>query len=196
MVSRQSLQHTSLGFHRSHSGFTILELLIVILILGLLMLFTAPNFAPDRREADQASRGLLADIQLARLQAIKSNLFAGIAFNTAASKYLVFEDRNDNKTFDTATDQVISTINFGQSDLTRVKLHDVDLKTSLNVNVAVILFNPRGILAKQSGFGLVRIGVTSSVVSASSSTGYIWSVCVDALGRAQRFKSSTCPTSF
>jgi len=71
------------------NGFTLIELLITFIILGILTSIAIPGFArwlPSYR-LKSASRELYANLQLARLEAIKRNNFCSITYSTGPDQY-------------------------------------------------------------------------------------------------------------
>ncbi|WP_243089664.1 GspH/FimT family pseudopilin [Thermus neutrinimicus] len=122
---------------RWRHGFSLIELVILLAVLGVVLALSAGILNPDRQAVNQAAQSLAAQVTRARLEAIRQNAFAGLVFFTTGNGgYLVFVDRNGNRTYD--TNEAIQTITFGQGDWGRVKLAQVSGGTSL-------VFDTRGI---------------------------------------------------
>ncbi|WP_295856840.1 GspH/FimT family pseudopilin [uncultured Xylophilus sp.] len=86
-----------LGVH----GFTLLELMITIGIVGVLMVLAAPSFVTFKRNSEltSAANALLAGFNTARSEAMKRNVYAGIVPNDGsdwASGWKIFVDANLN----------------------------------------------------------------------------------------------------
>lgn len=124
-------------------GFTLLELLIVLGILGVLLGLGLPLLSPNRLALDTAARSLAAQVTRARLEAIRQNTFAGLMiFTEGAGGYAIFTDKNGNRAYDPG--EAIQLVRFGQGDWARVRL-DPSRSTLGNMP---ILFDSRGVPAK------------------------------------------------
>ncbi len=71
-------------------GFTLVEFLLVILLLGLLAGGVVPRFSPSPLGVDAAARKIRADLQYARSLAMTRGVLHGIEF-TAAAPYILYE---------------------------------------------------------------------------------------------------------
>ncbi len=119
-------------------GFSLLELLVVLLLLGLLLALLPSRLNPDRRAVDQAARMLSEQVVRARLEAIRNNVFAGVQFDpSGAGSYTVFLD-SDMSFGLSPGDRVLQKVLFGQGDWARVRLTAPSAPVTL-------LFDPRGI---------------------------------------------------
>jgi prepilin-type N-terminal cleavage/methylation domain-containing protein len=72
-------------------GFSLIELIIVIAILGIVSAIAAPNFNKYRQNTNlkEAARDLASDISLYRQRAVAENIHYQIVFNQAANNYTV-----------------------------------------------------------------------------------------------------------
>ncbi|AEG33635.1 hypothetical protein Ththe16_1230 [Thermus thermophilus SG0.5JP17-16] len=119
-------------------GFTLVELLILLTILGVLLTLGMGYLRSDRLAVNQAAQSLAAQITRARLEAIRRNAFVGLQFSTAgAGGYTLFVDANRNGSYDTG-DTAIQSITFGQGDWGQVRLQSVS-------GASTLVFDPRGI---------------------------------------------------
>ncbi|MER3536197.1 MAG: prepilin [Thermus sp.] len=152
------------------SGFSLLELLVVLLILGIFLLLATPQPDPDRRAVDQAARGLSEQVVRARLEAIRNNVFAGVhLFTDGAGGYAVFLDLNANRVYDPGEE--VQLVRFGQGDWARVAL----AKERSTLGNLPLLFDPRGIPAK----------IITGTWALKSSSGHVRKVVVSQQGRAR-----------
>lgn len=112
-------------------GFTIVELLIVLAIVGILGAIVFTNIPRDHFAVRQAATGLARDVELARFQAISRNTYVIVEIDTDDNSYVVSER-------DSAA--VIKRVNFdGHSRTPNVRVASVD------VDANDIVFDPRGI---------------------------------------------------
>ena len=72
-------------------GFSLIELIIVIAILGIVSAIAAPNFNKYRQNTNlrEAARDLSSDISFWRQRAVADNVRYRITFNQAANNYTV-----------------------------------------------------------------------------------------------------------
>lgn len=80
--------------HRNSRGFTIIELIVVIAIMGVLMAIAIPNFSQwtTNYRLKAAAREIYSNFQKARIEAIKTNSNVVVSFNLGADTYQVFVD--------------------------------------------------------------------------------------------------------
>jgi type II secretion system protein H len=117
------------------SGFTLMELMIVIAIIAIFTSIAIPNFLswlPEKRLADGA-QDILMGLQKSRSRAIMTN--RDVIFNFDADSFAAFVDEDDNGGQD-AGEQVI---------VNRDLPPAVDITTSLLGDVTTITFDNRGI---------------------------------------------------
>ena len=74
---------------RKNNGFSLIEVIIVMAILGTLLAIAAPNFSRYRDNADlkEAARDISSDLQLYKQRAIAENVRYRITFNSGANNY-------------------------------------------------------------------------------------------------------------
>ncbi|XOF32947.1 MAG: GspH/FimT family pseudopilin [Candidatus Electrothrix sp. YB6] len=79
------------------AGFSFAELMVVIALVGILSAIAVPNYLrslPEKR-LKNAARNLYADLQKARLLAVKSNKDVTVTFNTDEKRYSYPNGDND-----------------------------------------------------------------------------------------------------
>jgi prepilin-type N-terminal cleavage/methylation domain-containing protein len=81
---------------RTHNGFTLIELMIVVSILGLLVLFAAPKIDTTRFKVDAAVRAMGTTLITAQRQAITQQHDIIVQFDEAAQSIRIHDDRNNN----------------------------------------------------------------------------------------------------
>ena len=79
---------------RKKSGFTIIELMVIIAIISILATVAIPNFFQWRpkRQLSAATKDVFAAMQYARSRALKDNVSVGLLFDKANEEYTVFLD--------------------------------------------------------------------------------------------------------
>ena len=138
---------------RKEFGFTILELIIVIVILGILTAIGVPNYLSwlPRYRLKSAARDLYSNLQLARLGAIRSNADWAIVFNRATGQYQVCSGKGTDNTWGGGDDVVVkivvlndyrSGVSYGNGNAASPIGATFDDDISFKNNVAVL--NSRG----------------------------------------------------
>jgi prepilin-type N-terminal cleavage/methylation domain-containing protein len=101
----------------SRSGFTLMELMIVIAIIGIVSAITIPNISNSEHRVKKVTRELMGNMQKTRMLAVKTNSDCAIVFDTTPTnpKYLICTDDGVDNTWSGLglTDNTIAaTINF------------------------------------------------------------------------------------
>ncbi|MEW6518820.1 MAG: GspH/FimT family pseudopilin [Thermodesulfobacteriota bacterium] len=80
--------------HRNSQGFTTVELIVVMAIMGVLMAIAIPNYSQwiTNYRLKAAAREIYTNFQKARIEAIKTNSNVVVSFNAGAETYQVFVD--------------------------------------------------------------------------------------------------------
>ena len=97
---------------RKRSGFTVIELIIVIVVLGILTAVGVPNFLSwlPKYRLRSAARDLYSNMQLAKLSAIKNNADWAIVFNKASDQYQVCSGQGPDSSWGGTDNIVVKTI--------------------------------------------------------------------------------------
>lgn len=78
-----------------HGGFTLIEILVVVIILGLAMYAAVPMFSgAASMQVQSAANMVVADLEYAKSMAISRQQNYGVVFDTGANKYQVVVDQN------------------------------------------------------------------------------------------------------
>jgi prepilin-type N-terminal cleavage/methylation domain-containing protein len=80
-----------MGVMKKKSGFTLLELIIVIVILGILTAIGVPNYLSwlPKYRLKSAARDLYSNMQLAKMTAVKSNQDCTVTYSTDPDQYVL-----------------------------------------------------------------------------------------------------------
>jgi len=82
------------------AGFTVVELMLVVVLIGVMAAIAAPRFPIAAMRADAGVRTLHGAIQLAQRLAITRQADVVVLVDTARGRLRVFEDYNRNGTID------------------------------------------------------------------------------------------------
>lgn len=139
------------GAMKSIQGLTLIEMIVVLAVLGVLLAISSRFIQSDRIAVTQAAQIIGAQVNRARLEAIKQNTVAGLyvasASGASAGEVKVFADTNTNNAYDAGTDKVVSNVPIGQGDLAKVRVELWDCSAgAAGTTPGTLLFNQRGIM--------------------------------------------------
>jgi len=94
------------GNGRRAAGFTLIEALIVITIIGIVAGFGIPRLSTARYKADAAARLVRMQMQLAQRNAITRQSNQVVNFDLTNNKVIIVQDYNNNDTLDVNDRQI------------------------------------------------------------------------------------------
>ena len=108
---------------RDHRGFTIIELLAVVSIVGIMMAIILPKFrVSEKTEVQLAGMQLAQDIDVARTRALSTREMVRVAFTTGTRKYAGYLDENGDGTISESATEWQALRGFGVRELpTRIQ---------------------------------------------------------------------------
>lgn len=137
-------------------GFTILELMIVITVMGILAAIAVPNFQTfmAQRRLNGAARMVMSDMMSARMQAVTHNNNFQVFF-LDANRYQILDDDNNNGVADSGEASQIINIQTTYSGVTMISTNNP-------------IFSPKGTaanwatitLSNSSGSRKVMVAIT------------------------------------
>jgi prepilin-type N-terminal cleavage/methylation domain-containing protein len=96
------MKHDSRTTICSQKGFTMIEMIIVFMLIGILAVIAIPNFVQwrQRLEYRETARSIASVLRLAKSQAMGTNLEQQVVFNAATRQYgIQVGDRANNANF-------------------------------------------------------------------------------------------------
>jgi prepilin-type N-terminal cleavage/methylation domain-containing protein len=136
-----------------HQGFTLLELLVSLSVLGIMMSLGAMNMRNDRTAVIMAAQSISTEIVRTRFEAIRQNTWVGYALTATGTTIFIDEDRN--LAFNDK-DTVINKATFKSSE----HLKGVRVQSGAN---GVIVFDPRG-LPRTPAFNFALMNMAGEIV--------------------------------
>lgn len=102
--------------NKRHSGFSLLEMMVVIGIMGVIVAIALPALFNSETKASKAARELMGDMQRTRMSAIRSNSDWAIVFDPPNNQYLICSDFGADAVWSATADNTIEkTVSFTNS---------------------------------------------------------------------------------
>ncbi|HKI57702.1 MAG TPA: GspH/FimT family protein [Trueperaceae bacterium] len=151
---------------RQRNGFTLVEMVIVLAVVGILLAIGLVSFHPDHVAVNQAARGFADQLSRARIEALKNDAYAFVTLDTSGDgSYAVCVDQNGNAQCDAG--EAVQTVSLGQGNNSQVRL--------ASAAFSQFEFDPRGIpLTSPAG----------AVVFSNANDSYSVTVQVSTAGKA------------
>ena len=149
---------------RKHSGFTIVELIIVIALIGILAAFAVPNFIgwlPNYR-LRSAAQDLYSNFQKAKLTAVKRNKNCAVRFDNTG--YMVFVDDDPEDFKIGGSEDVIVQVAWADYKSISVAMADITFANNAEATpVPCMAFRPNGLPTEYGGgFGNGTTPITNT----------------------------------
>lgn len=142
-------------------------MVMIVAVLGVLLGIGFVVLPNDHAAVNQAANGFARQFPRARIEALKSDAFAGIAMSTTGDgSYYVCVDQDNNHLC--STSEAVQTVTMGQGANAKVRL------TSVSTGFTEFMFDPRGIPMSTGG----------TVTFSNPSGTYSVAVAVTAAGEA------------
>ena len=152
---------------RKHSGFTTVELLVVIALIGIVAAIAVPNFIgwlPNYR-LRAATHDLYSNFQKAKLTAVKRNTNCAVRFDDTG--YMVFVDDDEDFEKDGSEDEIVQVLWTDYKNIT-VTLGNITFDDNGEASPKPSMaFRPNGLPADDNdgsgfGFGNGTVPITNS----------------------------------
>jgi type IV fimbrial biogenesis protein FimT len=151
---------------KKRTGFTMIDVAITLSILGILTVIAVPSYISwlPRHRLQTSVRQIYDDMNLAKIQAVKSNLVAVVLFHPASNNYDIFLDTDGSWSHDAGETIIRQGASFEK---------DVSI-TGITLPFNTTGFNNRGMLPTGAAPG--------GVVDLTNATGIIMRVKVNTAG--------------
>jgi prepilin-type N-terminal cleavage/methylation domain-containing protein len=167
------------NFSKSFSGFTLVEVMTVIAIMGIMAATSITMLIKAEPRARKVARELMGDMQTTRISAIKTNQDWAIVFIPATSTYYICSDRGSDNVWSTiiASNTIKKTVSFTNygavqfgSGIANASMSGGAFGDGVSYNSNVLTFNSRGTCS--SGYVYLFYGDASYAVG-TLSTGIV-----------------------
>jgi prepilin-type N-terminal cleavage/methylation domain-containing protein len=153
------------GWRRSVAGFTMIEMMIIIVIIGIVAAMAVPTFfsSGPRLKARTEARNILNMVRLARSKAVSDGGQYGVYLDTANRQYLLFKD---------IASPALMSYDTGDSLITGPVSYSPDLSGNSSFTGDVVVFVSTGRASQSGNFTFdITDGGALYTVSILASTG-------------------------
>ena len=166
---------------KRQNGFTLMELMVVVAIIGILSAVAVPNFISYRsnQRLGASAREILAAVKKTRIRAINEQATTVITFDVANDSYLAFVD-DGTGSVDGDLDGVLDGAGNGVQDGTEVTITSGNLPGDIDITSASF-----GFLGAENRFNLLGRASANGSVNLTNSSGQTWRVTVLISGNAR-----------
>lgn len=191
------------SFRKKNSGFTLLEVMIVVVIMGVMAAIATPNFFSllDTIRVGGAAKNLASEMMLAKFRAISENHKYIVTFDVTGNSFSIYSDSdNDYDTIGLESNEIVKTVNIVADYPNVVYGYVTGTKgTSGNVITESVTFtsNPKRVVFKPDGTANIpgSIYLILSKDLAASKSGRMRAVTVIQTGRIKFWRYKGAPSS-
>jgi prepilin-type N-terminal cleavage/methylation domain-containing protein len=100
------------------AGFTIIELLVVVTIIGVMTMIIAPTFRiSEERRVENMAHLVVSHLEMARTQALGNRQYVRVDFDEAGGTYVAYADHNGDNTITGVAAEIAAFPEFGNREL-------------------------------------------------------------------------------
>jgi prepilin-type N-terminal cleavage/methylation domain-containing protein len=140
--------------HPSRQGFSLIELLVVLVVSGVIMSIVAPRLEPGRWRADAAVQEVVVSLNAAQRLAMLRQHDIVVTFQTNERRLRLLQDRNNNGDADAGEDvrvvQLPETMGFGRGSAPQFGTGSAAVTFRIKDGAPTLIFHRNG-SASESG---------------------------------------------
>jgi Tfp pilus assembly protein FimT len=146
------------------AGFTTIELVVVICIVGIVSAMTLPKLKVDRWKLDGATRAAVAEFNYASQTAVSLQHDVRVSVDTTNKMLIIHEDRNNDGTITTSErirGSQIEGVSFGRSTAAALPMGASPVNFTLTAGLPAVTFHRDGSASQEGGFYLRSVRDTT-----------------------------------